>query len=133
MSHIRSLKITTAEIVVSSYLTGERYAESHIWGILPRYRTTQLLSIFPCAKRIIVRPRFGRNGEACISPEDWRAMLNAAPVISDRVYPLTLTSEVEQWARQKVLAICDCPAVTTPDVDPDFRPQYDVLIRATAP
>ena len=127
MSHVSCLTITKAEIIVSLYSTGERYAEPRIWGILPRCGKVQLLSISPCAKRIIVRPLFGGRGEACIYPDDWREMLSAAPIVSNKLFPITLTEEVTVWARQHVLSVCDCPAVTTQDVHPDVRLQYDAI------
>ena len=127
MSHVSCLQITKAEIVVSLHATGERYAEPRIWGILPRCRKVQLLSISPQAKRIIARPLFAGHGEASIYPDDWREVLIAAPIVSDKLFPMTITPEVEQWARQHVLSICDCPAVTTTDVHPNYNPQYNAI------
>ena len=127
MSHVSCLQITKAEIVVSLHATGERYAEPRIWGILPRCRKVQLLSLSPQAKRIVVRPLFAGRGEASIYPEDWREVLIAAPIVSDKLFPISLTAEVLAWARQQVLSVCDCPAVTTADVHPNYHPQYDVI------
>ena len=127
MSHVSCLQITKAEIVVSLHATGERYAEPRIWGILPRCRKVQRLSIAPQAKRIVLRPLPAGRGEAIIYPEDWREILSTILIVSDKLFPVTITPEVEQWARQHVLSICDCPAVITTDVHPDYHPQYDAI------
>ena len=105
MSHVSCLTIVKAEIVVSLHSTGERYAEARVYGVLPRCHKMQLLSIYSCAKRIIVRPLFGGRGEASIYPDDWREVLSSAPIVSDKLFPITLTEEVTAWARQHVLSI----------------------------
>lgn len=106
--------IQRGHILVTRY--GEkRYASVEVFGILPKCRKVQLLTMMPGYRGIWVRPLFGHNGVDTINPEEWRVMLQSMPVMADRHGdPIEITPDVEAWARAHVESICDCPAVCNP-------------------
>jgi hypothetical protein len=58
-----------------------------------------------------------------IHPDEWRRLIEESPVVSSPFFPVTITPEVESWARAEALKICDCPAVRS---GKDVHPQYKV-------
>jgi len=129
----RTLTITKSEIEVSSNSRIESgfYFNHKLYGTLPGCRKTVMLSFSPFAKRIIVRPLYGGNGDATIRPDDWRKIVENSPVVSCRISPVELTPEIRAMAVQDALSITTCPAVTcAKDVHPDFSPRYDEVVMA---
>ncbi len=138
MKKSNALQITASKIEVSANSRSKTgyYASHRVWGILPGCRKSQILSVTPMTGYIWVKALFSYNGSASIKPEDWAALLNASPVKSDTLksFHYDVTPEVEAAAREEVLSITTCPAVTDlsrlhPDYKLTFNPIED--IRAT--
>lgn len=122
---MKSLRITSHVIKVSA----NRYAETgmiaslDIRGILPGCRKNATLSYSPCHKRISVRNLFSYSGHADIDPSEWQRLILQSPVVSDKLSPVVITPEIERWAIEHVLSVCNCPAViSTEHVHRDYVP-----------
>lgn len=131
---MKSFQVTSAQIVVSanSLVPAGWLSSFEVTGILPGCRKNVKISTMPAFMAIVCRPLFGYNGSASIHPEDWRKLIEEAPVVSSRVMPFVVTPEIEAAARAEVLSVCDCPAVRdNKDVDPDYarRQTWDKYVR----
>jgi hypothetical protein len=109
----KAVRIVRSEIVVSANRHAETgYIANHrVKGILPGCRLVKELSFSPFANRIVVRPLFGYNGQASISPTAWADLVQSSPIVSDRIFPVVLTTELREWARAEAMQITTCPAV----------------------
>lgn len=123
------LKIEKSEIVVSKHRDGSVYFHHKVYAVLPGCRKATQLSITPFALRLVARPLFGYNGTATIDPEQWSGVIRSAPVVSDSLFPVEITPEIVSQARDALLDITTCPAVTdTRDVSPSFKPSFDTIV-----
>ncbi len=100
---IKPIKIETVTIVVST--NGDMHkgwlAMISITGILPGRRDMKALMISPSSGYVWVHPLNGYAGEAKISPNDWRRVMNRAKVVSDPHSPVEITPEIEAAALDK--------------------------------
>lgn len=126
----RKLEVRRNVIKISHFASEEEigsqrtFATHEVYGILPGCRKVVLLSISPNANQITVRPLFGYNGRADVSPNVWADVVQHAEIISDPLFPLELTPELKTWAREQAMSICSCPAVTDlSEVHPDYLAQ----------
>lgn len=107
------LKICRAYFRVSanSYAQAGYYADFRVFAIFPTARTPKPRKVFftPTAGYIQARPLFDHAGEAAISPTDWRALVNRAPVDQDPLdeKPIEITDEVRAEARKLYLDWAD--------------------------
>ena len=134
----KEFQVTSAVIRVSANRLMEegRYASLEVTGILPGCRKNVKISASPGYMAIHCRPLFGYSGSAAIHPDQWRQLIEEAPIVSCRVLPYTITPEVEAWARAEMLRGVDCPAVLDgKDVHPNVKANRSwthLVRRATA-
>ena len=125
------LRITDSRITVSKHRSGELFFHHDVKGILPGCRKIAILSTSPMACRIWVKNLYSYNGEANVRPQDWATLIRRSPVVSDRLFPVEITSDIAAQAYADVLQITDCPAVTDSACHPNYLAalQYDEVAR----
>ncbi len=116
------------------------HVELRMQAVFPRCRKTQSVTTRLNEGEIVLGPLFGWSGEARITPDEYFRIARAAPVLSDPMFPVVITSEIEAMARQYVESTATCPAVTgiaeaaategdamdRQAVDPEPRSVFDV-------
>jgi hypothetical protein len=83
------------------------YIEARAFGILPKCHKSHLLSFTPIAGYVWTKALFSYNGEARISPKTWRELVARAPVVSDRLFPVVITAELQAMARADCVRYAD--------------------------
>jgi len=120
---VKELQITKSVIEVSAnpHSPTGWYARHMVKGILPGCRKVTDLSVTPMTGHIWVKNLWSYNGNANINPSDWKELIKATPVVTDKLFPYTLTPEIVKAAYVDALHITDCPAVTdTTHVRPGY-------------
>lgn len=110
------MPITRATIEVSAnhLIPGGYFYETRIEGILPRGRKAQLMTITVQPHSIRVHPLYGDAEGVTVGPEKFRIFVRSLRVVSNDLFPVTLTPEIEALARADAEYVCDCPAVQHP-------------------
>lgn len=135
---MKKFQITSAQIEVSAnpHVATGMIANFEVTGILPGCQKNVEITTTVVYMAIVCWPRFVYNGSASIHPEDWRKLINEAPVVSSKFLPVLITPAVEAWAREQALSVCDCPAVRSEkDVPPAYKASQtwdEIVRRATA-
>lgn len=123
---MKAFQVTSAIIEVSAnpLVKEGMIANFKVTGVLPGCRKSVQVTEFPSYQSINLRPLFGYNGSASIHPDDWRALIQDAPIVSAKYAPVSITSEVIKWALNDCYSRVDCPAVQDDkDVHPNFKVQ----------
>lgn len=70
-------------------------------GKMPRGRKVQQLRWSNYGTGVIyVAPLYGYGNNVAVRKEDWHRLLDSCPVVSSDLFPITITTEVECWARK---------------------------------
>jgi hypothetical protein len=98
------IRVSKNDRIESGYFT-----EVRARGILPGCRKDKTLFFTPMAGYIWTKPLYDHNGEARISPDQWRTLVNNAQVVEsqfeyDRV---PITPEIEAMARKHEMSFAD--------------------------
>ncbi len=120
---MKALQITKSVIQVSAnpHVAGGMIAAHRFYGIGSGCRKVGELTEMIGYMSIAVHPVEGHSQFVSIHPDEWRELINESPVESSSIFPVTITPEIESWARAEALKICDCPAVRSgKDVHPDY-------------
>jgi hypothetical protein len=124
----KPLRITRAYFRVSAnrYAQNGYFADFRIFAVMPTARTEKphMVHITSYAGYIHAKPLFDHAGEASITPADWRALVNRAPVQSDPLDgdgQVTITPEIIAQVRADALKWADSAERQLSESHPDWQ------------
>jgi hypothetical protein len=98
------IRVSKNDLIESGY-----FIEVRARGILPGCRKDKTLFFTPMAGYIWTKPLYDHNGEARISPDQWRELVKTAPVVESSLEydRCPITPEIESMARQQESRLAD--------------------------
>ena len=114
IAELNGLKVTKAAIYISAnrHIKSGYFVNPQIDGVLPRGRKVQRMTYSVYRNRVHLQPLYGYANGVDVDPEQYRTFLRSLPVVSDTLFPVKVTAELEAFARAEAESICHCPAVT---------------------
>lgn len=109
----KSVSLDVAEIRISKneLLESGYFVELRLEGKLPQCRKSVTLSHSVGFGAIHLMPLFGNGKWHSVNPEEIRKLVKSVKIVPYKYDYITITPELETYARNHIESMCDCPAV----------------------